>query len=252
MENHTSRAKTKRVLALFTKGETMAKKHSFVLYTDQKAVIDKLSNEQAGQLIKAIYAYVDTGQLPRLDMTLDLVITPFITTIDRDKKKYEEISIIRANASKSKQKKQMIANGSKCNDSDNDSDSVNENDSDNNNNDVVGDSCVDGLQEIIEFYDNNIGMITPFGAEILSDYAKEMPADLIILAMKKSVEANIRTIQYIKGILNNWSKKGIKTVLEAEKEDEIFKNRGITKEENEEEMLTRKINAIEEGLNDEW
>lgn len=51
-----------------------------------------------------------------------------------------------------------------------------------------------------------------------------MQTDLIILAMKKSVEANKRTIQYIKGILNNWSKKGIKTVIEAEKEDEQFKN----------------------------
>ena len=230
----------------------MAKKHSFVLYTDQKAVIDKLSNEQAGQLIKAIYAYVDTGQLLKLDMTLDLVITPFITTIDRDKKKYEEISIIRANASKSKQKKQMIANGNKCNDSDNDSDSVNDNDSDNNNNDVVGDSCVDGLQEIIEFYDNNIGMITPFGVEVLSDYAKEMHKDLIILAMKKAVEANIRTIQYIKGILNNWSKKGIKTVLEAEKEDEAFRNKDVKQKETEEESFERKRRALEEGLNDEW
>ena len=64
---------------------------------------------------------------------------------------------------------------------------------------------------------HNIGM------QILSDYAKEMPSDLIILAMKKAVEANIRTIQYIKGILNNWSNKGIKTLVEAEKEDEQFK-----------------------------
>ena len=202
----------------------MSKKDSFVLYTDQKAVIDKLSNEQAGQLIKAIYTYVDTGQLPEeLDMTLDLVITTFITTLDRDKKKYEEISRVRANASKSKQKKQMIANDNKCNDSDSDTDSVSDSDSDNNNSDVVGDSCVDGLQEIIEFYNSNIGAITPFGAEVLSDYAKDMPKDLIILAMKKAVEANKRTIQYIKGILNNWSKKGIKTVLDAEKEDEEFK-----------------------------
>lgn len=59
----------------------------------------------------------------------------------------------------------------------------------------------------------------------MSDYAKEMPTDLIILAMKKSVEANKRTIQYIKGILNNWSKKGIKTVLEAEQEDENFRKK---------------------------
>jgi len=140
----------------------MPKKESFVLYTDQKAVIDKLSNEQAGQLIKAIYTYVDTGQMPKLDMTLDLVITPFITTLDRDKKKYEEISRVRANASKSKQKKQMMSNDNKCNDSDSDTDSVSVSDSDNNNSDVVSDSCVDGLQGIIDFYNNNIGMLTPY------------------------------------------------------------------------------------------
>lgn len=52
-----------------------------------------------------------------------------------------------------------------------------------------------------------------------------MSSDLIILAMKKAVEANKRNIQYIKGILNNWYKKGIKTVVEAQKEDEQFKKK---------------------------
>ena len=37
--------------------------------------------------------------------------------------------------------------------------------------------------------------------------------------MEISVEANVRTIQYIKGILNNWSKKGIKTLVEAKEEN---------------------------------
>ena len=101
----------------------------------------------------------------------------------------------------------------------------------------VSDSCVDGLQKVIDFYNENIGMITPYGIEILSDYAKEMPTDLIILAMKKSVEANKRTIQYIKGILNNWSKKGIKTVLEAEQEDENFRKKSeIGTNEREKEL----------------
>lgn len=81
----------------------------------------------------------------------------------------------------------------------------------------------------------------------MSDYVKEMPSDLIILAMQKAVEANKRTIQYIKGILNNWSKKGIKTVLEAEKEDEQFRNRNIVQEETEEERLARKIKELEGG-----
>lgn len=207
----------------------MGKKDSFVLYTDQKAVIDKLSNEQAGQLIKTIYTYVDTGQLPKLDMTLDLVITPFITTIDRDKQKYVKKCIEnKNNANKRWNKKNAnicdcIQTDTNYADSDNDTDSVSDSDSDNNNSDVVSDSCVDGLQEVINFYNNNIGLITPFGLEVISGYAKEMPIDLIIFAMKKAVEADKRTIQYIKGILNNWNKKGIKTLVDAEKEDEQFK-----------------------------
>ncbi len=80
---------------------------------------------------------------------------------------------------------------------------------------------------------------------MLSDYAKEMTSDLIILAMQKAVEANKRTIQYIKGILNNWSKKGIKTVLEAEKEDEQFRNKNTVQEETEEERMARKLKELE-------
>ena len=92
----------------------------------------------------------------------------------------------------------------------------------NNSSSVVDDSCVDGLQEIINFYNNNIGMLTSYGLEVLSDYAKEMPSDLIIFAMKIAVEANKRTIQYIKGILNNWNKKGIKTLIDAEQENQKY------------------------------
>lgn len=122
---------------------------------------------------------------------------------------------------------------------------VNEN---NNNNNNASDSCVDGLQKVIEFYNNNIGMITPYGLEILQSYISEMPVELIILAMKKAVEADKRTIQYIKGILNNWSKKGIKTVIEAQKEDEQFRNKGTIQGETEEEKKARKIKELEESI----
>lgn len=110
----------------------MAKKDSFILYTDQKAVLDKLTDEQAGKLIKAIYEYVETGNMPELDNVIDLVITPFKTILDKDKAKYEEVSKARAEAgskggktkiSKSKQKKQLQTKESKasnCDDNDND------------------------------------------------------------------------------------------------------------------------------------
>ena len=86
-------------------------------------------------------------------------------------------------------------------------------------NTVVSDSCVDGLQEVIKFYNNNIGSLTPFGLSILEDYTKEFTKDVVIYAMQISVEANKRTIQYIKAILNNWKKAGIKTLVEAQKEN---------------------------------
>ena len=133
----------------------------------------------------------------------------------------------------------------KPNENDNVNDNVNVNV---NANDNVGDSCVDGLQKIIDFYNENIGLITSYGIDILSDYANEMPAELIILAMKKAVESNVRTIQYIKGILNNWSKKGIKTVLDAEREDEQFRNKNTIQQETEEEKRQRKLKALEEAL----
>ena len=47
--------------------------------------------------------------------------------------------------------------------------------------------------------------------------------------MKLAVEANKRTINYIKAILNNWSKMGVKTLIEAQKENKSFKKKDINK-----------------------
>ena len=232
-------------------------KDSFILYTEQKQVIDKLSDEQAGKLIKAIYEYVETEKMPELDPLLDIVIIPFKQNIDRNIDKWEQIKQKRSEAGKigaeikkQKQAKQANANFAKSkqtNKAVNVNDNVNVNVNDNNNNVVVGDSCVDGLQEIIKFYNENIGLITSYGLEVLSDYAKEMPYDVIVYAMKKAVEANVRTIQYIKGTLNNWKKANVKTLIQAQEESQKFKNnkQEIVKEETEEEKQLRKIKELE-------
>ena len=141
------------------------------------------------------------------------------------------------------------------NDNEDDNDDEDEEDNDNNNNVVVDDSCVDGLQEVINFYNENIGLITPYGLEVLSDYAKEMNYDVIIYAMQKAVEANVRTIQYIKGTLNNWQKAGVKNLIQAKEESENFRKGKSepVKEETEEEAIARKTKALEEAMkNDKW
>ena len=94
-------------------------------------------------------------------------------------------------------------------------------------------------------------MITPYGLEVFSDYAKEMPAELIILAMKRAVERKARNITYIQSILNNWHKKGIRSVLEAEEERENFrnaKNNASSVSESQEEKNARKLRELKEAM----
>lgn len=106
-------------------------------------------------------------------------------------------------------------------------------------------------KSIIDFYEKNVGMLTPYQFELLSSYYEEgVSEDLIILAMKKAVESDKRNISYIKSILNNWQAKRITTVIEAEKESENFKKRKNNNfiEETEEEKKLRKIKELEESM----
>lgn len=103
------------------------------------------------------------------------------------------------------------------------------------------------------FTTTTFGLLTPYGLSVLSDYANTMPNELLILAMKKAVDANARTMNYIKGILNNWEKKGIKTVLQAQEEDQEYRNKTEPKEETQEEAIARKTRELEEAMkNDKW
>jgi hypothetical protein len=62
---------------------------SFILHLDSLEILDKLPDEQAGKLFKAIYLYQKTGKIEGLDYALDLVITPFVNQFKRDKNKWE-------------------------------------------------------------------------------------------------------------------------------------------------------------------
>ncbi len=117
----------------------------------------------------------------------------------------------------------------------NDNENENENENDNAN------------VNAIEFYNNNINLLTPYEFEKLQDYA-DMEEDLIIFAMQKAVTANVRSFNYIEGILKNWKSKGIRTLLQAKNEEIEFKQAKQKKEETEDEKKARKIKALEEMM----
>ena len=73
-------------------------KKSFVLYTDQKEVFDELTDEDAGKLIKHIFAYVNDENPEQSDKLLKIAFLPIKTQLKRDLVVWDEKKQQRAEA----------------------------------------------------------------------------------------------------------------------------------------------------------
>lgn len=62
----------------------MSDKPSFVLHKDSLVILDKMTNEQAGQFIKTIRHYQTTGEVLSVDFGIDMAVAPFINQFVRD------------------------------------------------------------------------------------------------------------------------------------------------------------------------
>ena len=65
-------------------------KNSFILHNDSLDVLDELTNEQAGMLLKAMRAF-HCGEELELDTLTKIVFSPFKNQFDRDEIKYQKI-----------------------------------------------------------------------------------------------------------------------------------------------------------------
>ena len=63
--------------------------NTILLFTDQRAAIDYLSDDDAGQLFKAIYAYADEGDMPDFNGPMMSLFTVIRTQIDRSREAYK-------------------------------------------------------------------------------------------------------------------------------------------------------------------
>lgn len=75
-------------------------KKGFILYADQKALFEQLSNEKAGELIKFIFAYVNDENPISEDIIINLAFTPIKQQLKRDLVKFNEIKCKRSEAGK--------------------------------------------------------------------------------------------------------------------------------------------------------
>ena len=99
----------------------MSDKKSFVMYESWGAAIEKMSNEQAGELIKAIYAYQKDPDAVPEDPALAFVFELIKQQLDTDGQRYKEACAARSEAGKkggrpkanASDKKQMVSEESK-------------------------------------------------------------------------------------------------------------------------------------------
>jgi len=85
-------------------------------------------------------------------------------------------------------------------------------------------------EKIIDFYNNNFGLITPFVAENIFSYLEDgLQQDLIIRAMEEAVSNNIRKWNYVQTILNDCVNNQIKTLEQYTIKQREFKNKKANK-----------------------
>jgi len=77
----------------------MSNKKSFILHTDSLSVLDELTDEQAGQLFKAIKDYQEGNEKP-LDPFIRIAFVPFRANFIRNDEKWEHTKTARSEAGK--------------------------------------------------------------------------------------------------------------------------------------------------------
>lgn len=150
----------------------MSDKKSFVMYESWGAAIEKMSNEQAGELIKAIYAYQKDPDAVPEDPALAFVFELIKQQLDADSQRYKEACAARSEAGKkggrpkanASDKKQMVSaesKKSKCF-----SEKAKKADNDNEyDNDLKKENTIDGVKE---------KRFAPPTLENVSEYCREM------------------------------------------------------------------------------
>lgn len=83
-------------------------KNSFIVYKDWEDYLKRFSDEDAGRIFKALFAFACRGEDTKLDGALDMLFDVMKHTIERDGKKWEEVCAARSHYKKQKMQKLLI------------------------------------------------------------------------------------------------------------------------------------------------
>ena len=198
-------------------------KKSFVAYLSWFDALEEYSDEEVGQLMRALARYAKTGEEPEFsDRGMRGNWKFMCSDVKRASEKWDETRKKRSNAGK----RGMAKRWGKPED-------ITKITNDNNVNDditkitvdvdVNGDGDVDvvkrdntaavdmELSKIVQHYQRAIGDFPRSALEKLQKWRQEYSTEMILLAIDKAAEAGKRSWNYINGILSGWQRDRIRT-----------------------------------------
>ena len=164
--------------------------------------MDELTDEEFGKFVRAYASYIETGVEPNFsDRSMRMMWKTIKAFDDKNREKYAETSRKRKKAGEKGAEKRWNK------------------DSDGMANDSKNSKChsEDGKNaEIMQHFQEIIGVFPPSALDKLQRWRKIYPAEIIRAAIDEAAESGHRSWKYVDGILRGWQADGVRTLGDVE------------------------------------
>lgn len=211
-------------------------KSSFLIYLDYEEQFNLLTDEQIGQLMRAIIKYEKTREIPQLNGIVKMAFSFIKTQLDRDREKYEaRCEKNRENAKKGgrprkNQKDNLKANGFNENQMDAkkpDDDKEDEEDNEEDNEEDIDNDLLLKKEKEEKLQQRFIECLNSFNINAISEcikYLDELPFEVIDYVLSKTSGIKCPNWNYANTILQDYVKRKINSVEKIQAEESGFKN----------------------------
>ena len=207
-------------------------KSSFLIYLDYEEQFNLLTDEQIGQLMRAIIKYEKTREIPQLNGIVKMAFSFIKTQLDRDREKYEaRCEKNRENAKKGgrprkNQKDNLKANGFNENQMDAKKTDDDKEDEEDNEEDIDNDLLLKKEQEE-KLQQRFIECLNSFNINAISEcikYLDELPFEVLAYVLSKTSGIKCPNWNYANTILQDYVRRKIDSVEKIQAEESGFKN----------------------------
>ena len=115
----------------------------------------------------------------------------------------------------------------------------------NNNNNII---INNNKKDIFQFYENEIGQLSPSQYELLDSYIDKLDPLLIEEAIRITVNSGAKNMNYLKAVLNNFIDKGYKYISDIETSVRTDKNRELEEDTTIDEATMEELDDFMNNL----